>query len=99
MAEIVDIQDFRSRQTAKLEAEFAHYMDRAEALQAEGKNSTARIMLDKAKEVRKKLDRLRKPEPKPAPTPHLDPWRFSGRHVPFTYSADLGYPKETPPAP
>lgn len=69
MDEVTDIKAYKARKLAKLEDEFAMYMDRADKFSKEGKTLFAKQMLDKAKALRPTIDRLRQPVRKPTPTP------------------------------
>ncbi len=94
MAEIVDIAGFKKRKLAKTEAEWDQCMSRAEQFQKEGKLKFAEEMLAKAKVLRKELDKLRGPAPKPQFLTQMRPqapvsFTFNGMN-----SADLGYPKK-----
>lgn len=94
MGEVVDIEQWKRDRLAKLEDMFAQYMDRAAALQQQGKHSFAKEMVKKAAKLRPSIDRLRKVLPKPKPketTPFLN-----GNQSPmlFTFGRfDMGYPK------
>jgi hypothetical protein len=67
MDAVTDIKDFKARKLAKLEDEFAMYMDRADKFSKEGKTLFARQMLDKAKALRPEIDKLRAPVKRPVP--------------------------------
>lgn len=100
MGDIVDIDKYKSSKLAKAEADFQRYMIQAEQFTAEGKNEFAKKMVEKAKEARAIIDKLRKPVRRPASTPAVPPFSVPHQNVKISYefqsSADLGYPKVTP---
>lgn len=100
MADIVDFGDFKKRKLGDAVAEWEQYMSRAEQFQREGKDKFAAQMLDKAKEVRKVIDKLRGPV-------RAVPFLKFGNHdamlnvvptvtVEGRATADYGYPKSSP---
>ncbi len=60
MVEITDIDKFRDRKFKEAEAEYTHYMQLAEELEAKGKNKFALQLLAKAKAARKMMTKYRK---------------------------------------
>jgi hypothetical protein len=92
MGEVVEIEEFKKRRLSKAEADFARYLDRADAFQREGKDKFAREMLDKAKEVRKIIDRLRKPS-KAAKT--IASLYTTGYNTTASYNYTATYPSNT----
>lgn len=104
MAEIVAIADFKARKLAHAEAEWLRLMDLIDKLQADGKFEAAKPLLEKTKAIRVTIDKLRAPPPKKEHRGNLFMRSTDGGYhdigpVTFTFSADMGYPKTTPPAP
>lgn len=98
MSDIVDIDEFRKRKLAKAEAEWLEYLQRAGEFIDDGKNKFADEMMAKAKEARKVIDKLRGPVVKSSPTPFLKD-KAPEVGISFSFSADMGYPKVSPPSP